>query len=138
MSYAGDITPRQAWEVLRDNPAAVLVDVRTDAEWRFVGVPDVSSLDRRTVLIEWVDSTGARNPRFADQLKQELADRAEDAPVLFICRSGQRSAHAARVATELGIGPSYNVSEGFEGGLDASGHRGSTGWRAEGLPWSQS
>ena len=46
MSYAGDITPEQAWTILRENPDAVLVDVRTDAEWRFVGVPDLSSLDR--------------------------------------------------------------------------------------------
>ncbi|WP_280487790.1 rhodanese-like domain-containing protein [Nocardia farcinica] len=138
MSYAGDITPRQAWELLRENPAAVLVDVRTEAEWRFVGVPDTSSIDRPTLLIEWVDGTGSPNPRFAEQLGKALADRAPEAPVVLLCRSGQRSAHAADVATELGITPSYNVIEGFEGSLDANGHRGGTGWRAEGLPWRQS
>ncbi|WP_109529042.1 MULTISPECIES: rhodanese-like domain-containing protein [Nocardia] len=138
MSYAGDITPQQAWEILQEHPKAVLVDVRTDAEWRFVGVPDTSSIDRPTVLIEWVDSNGARNTEFADQLGKALGTRDPEAPVVFLCRSGQRSAHAANLATQLGIGPSYNVLDGFEGGLDSSGHRGGQGWRATGLPWRQS
>ncbi|WP_280262659.1 rhodanese-like domain-containing protein [Nocardia wallacei] len=140
MSYAGDITPRQAWDLLRDNPDAVLIDVRTEAEWRFVGVPDTSSIERPTALIEWVDGTGAPNAQFVDQLKQVLADRAPDAdaPVIFLCRSGQRSIGAATAATAAGYEPSYNVLEGFEGPLDADGHRGGAGWRALGLPWRQS
>ncbi|MFF0498946.1 rhodanese-like domain-containing protein [Nocardia aobensis] len=140
MSYAGDITPAQAWELLRDNPDAVLVDVRTEAEWRFVGVPDTTSIERPTALIEWVDGTGSPNPAFVEQLKQVLADRAgdSDAPVIFLCRSGQRSIGAATAATAAGFAPSYNVLEGFEGPLDAEGHRGGAGWRALGLPWRQS
>lgn len=140
MSYAGDITPNQAWDLLRDNPDAVLVDVRTEAEWRFVGVPDTSSIDRPTALIEWVDGTGAPNARFVDQLKQVLADRDPDgdAPVIFLCRSGQRSIGAATASTAAGFAPSYNVLEGFEGPLDPQGHRGGAGWRALGLPWRQS
>jgi rhodanese-related sulfurtransferase len=138
MSYAGDITPVQAWELLRDNPDAVLVDVRTEAEWRFVGVPDVSAVDRQTALIEWVDFTGAPNPAFVDQLKQVLADRPGDAPVIFLCRSGQRSIGAAIASTAAGYAPSFNVLEGFEGPLDADAHRGGAGWRAHGLPWRQS
>ncbi|PSR58574.1 sulfurtransferase [Nocardia sp. MDA0666] len=140
MSYAGDITPGQAWELLRDNPDAVLVDVRTEAEWRFVGVPDTTSIERPTALIEWVDATGSPNPAFVEQLKQVLADRAgdSDAPVIFLCRSGQRSIGAATAATAAGFAPSYNVLEGFEGPLDAEGHRGGAGWRALGLPWRQS
>ncbi|MBF6453028.1 rhodanese-like domain-containing protein [Nocardia cyriacigeorgica] len=138
MTYAGDITPKQAWEILRDDPRAVLVDVRTEAEWKFVGIPDTSAIDRQTVLIEWVDGTGARNPEFAQQLRTILDGRDPDAPVVFLCRSGQRSAHAASLATSAGIEPSYNVSEGFEGPLDEFGHRGSAGWRADGLPWRQS
>ncbi|GAA5045089.1 rhodanese-like domain-containing protein [Nocardia callitridis] len=137
MSYAGDITPAQAWELLRDNPEAVLVDVRTDAEWRFVGVPDTSSIDRPTVLLEWVDVQGARNQAFVEQLRAELAGR-EQAPVVFLCRSGQRSIGAATAATAAGFATSYNVLDGFEGGIDEFGHRGATGWRALGLPWRQS
>ncbi|WP_040838754.1 rhodanese-like domain-containing protein [Nocardia brevicatena] len=138
MSYAGDIDPRRAWEILRDNPDAVLVDVRTEAEWRFVGIPDTSALDRPTVLVEWVDGTGAPNSRFLDQLGEALDGRKPDTPVLFLCRSGQRSAHAAAAATRAGIEPAYNVSDGFEGPLDEHGHRGHAGWRALGLPWRQS
>ena len=140
MSYAGDITVQQAWDLLRDNPDAILVDVRTEAEWRFVGVPETSVIDRPTALIEWVDGAGQRNGAFVDQLKQTLAGRAadSDAPVIFLCRSGQRSIGAATASTAAGFAPSYNVLAGFEGPLDADGHRGGAGWRAEGLPWRQS
>ena len=71
-------------------------------------------------------------------MRGTLAGRDPEAPVVFLCRSGQRSAHAAGVATDLGISPSYNVIDGFEGPLDAQGRRGGAGWRAEGLPWRQS
>ncbi|MEV3962454.1 rhodanese-like domain-containing protein [Nocardia sp. NPDC050193] len=138
MSYAGDIGPQQAWDLLTENPDAVLVDVRTEAEWKFVGVPDTSSIAKPTLLVEWVDGTGTRNTEFLAQLRSALSDRPADAPVLFLCRSGQRSAHAADAATAAGIAPSFNISDGFEGPLDELGHRGGSGWRAHGLPWRQS
>ncbi|NUS44413.1 MAG: rhodanese-like domain-containing protein [Mycobacteriaceae bacterium] len=138
MSYAGDLTPRQAWELLIENPDAVLVDVRTEAEWRFVGVPDTTAAERPTYLIEWVSVNGEPNPDFVGQLRTALEERADEAPVVFLCRSGQRSVGAAIAATEAGFAPSYNVLEGFEGPLDAGAHRGGAGWRAEGLPWRQS
>ena len=139
MGYAGDITPLQAWKLLSDNPRAVLVDVRTEAEWRFVGVPDLSSLGREVVYIEWNTTDGARNETFADELKERVPPAAadEERPVVFLCRSGNRSIGAAELATAAGISPAYNVLEGFEGHLDANGHRGETGWRAVGLPWKQ-
>jgi rhodanese-related sulfurtransferase len=139
MSYAGDITPLEAWKLLSDNPNAVLVDVRTDAEWRFVGVPDVSSLGRDVVYIEWNTSAGAPNANFADELKDHVAPApaGQERPVIFLCRSGNRSIGAAEVSTELGITPAYNVLDGFEGQPDADGHRGESGWRAVGLPWTQ-
>ena len=136
-SYAGDISPLEAWKLLSDNPDAVLVDVRTDAEWRFVGVPDLSSLGREVLFLEWNTSDGQRNPNFADQLREQVKETGAQRPVLFLCRSGQRSIGAAEVATQLGITPAYNVLDGFEGQLDADGHRGETGWRAIGLPWKQ-
>lgn len=138
-SYAGDISPLDAWKLLSDNPNAVLVDVRTDAEWRFVGVPDLSSLGREVLFLEWNSSDGRPNARFADQLREHVApaETGGDRPVLFLCRSGNRSIGAAEVATELGITPAYNILDGFEGQLDANGHRGETGWRAIGLPWKQ-
>jgi rhodanese-related sulfurtransferase len=139
VSYAGDITPEQAWKMLSDNPDAVLVDVRTDAEWRFVGVPDVSSLNREVVYIEWNRSNGQRNENFLAELQDRIppATGAGERPVAFLCRSGNRSIGAAELATEAGITPAYNVLDGFEGQPDADGHRGTTGWRAIGLPWNQ-
>jgi rhodanese-related sulfurtransferase len=139
VSYAGDITPEQAWRLLSDNPDAVLVDVRTDAEWGFVGVPDLSSLGRDVVYIEWNRSDGQRNANFLAELQDRIspATGGGERPVVFLCRSGNRSIGAAEVATEAGITPAYNMLDGFEGQLDADGHRGGTGWRAIGLPWNQ-
>lgn len=137
MSYAGDITPEQAWKLLSDDPAAVLVDVRTEAEWRFVGVPDLTSLGRRALFIEWVRQDGSLNENFVEELTSSGC-KPGSRPVVFLCRSGNRSIGAARAATAAGIEPSYNVLDGFEGDLDEHGHRGRTGWKAVGLPWKQS
>jgi len=137
VSYAGDISPEQAWELLSDNPEAVLVDVRTDAEWRFVGVPDITSLGREVVYVQWSRSDGKRNESFVDDLVAAGVTPG-DRPVIFLCRSGNRSIPAAEAATTAGIAPSYNVLDGFEGDLDEHGHRGAVGWRAIGLPWKQS
>lgn len=134
--YAGDLTPQQAWELLAGDDEALLVDVRTEAEWAYVGVPDTSALGRALVRVQWQRfPDGARNPFFVEQLR--AAGARDDTPLVFLCRSGVRSAAAARAATDAGMARSYNVLEGFEGGLDGAGHRGGEGWRAEGLPWRQ-
>ncbi|QGQ18417.1 rhodanese-like domain-containing protein [Cellulomonas sp. JZ18] len=136
--YAGDITPTQAWELLREEPDAVLVDVRTDAEWRYVGVPDLRELGRHAALVEWVSyPSGRPNPQFLDQLAATGVTPGDGRPVVFLCRSGQRSIGAAQAATAAGFGPAYNVLEGFEGPTGPDGHRGHEGWRAAGLPWVQ-
>lgn len=135
--YEGDLTPRQAWELLEGDPDAVLVDCRTRAEWAYVGSPDTTALGRPHLSLEWQQHpAGQVNPRFVDELREALGDKV-DAPLVFLCRSGVRSVAAARAATAAGLGSSFNVLDGFEGGIDADGHRGSTGWRAEGLPWRQ-
>lgn len=137
MSYAGDITPEQAWEILESDPDAVLVDVRTEAEWRFVGVPDLSTLGRDVVYVEWNRADGSHNDGFVDDLIASGVVPGEQ-PVVFLCRSGNRSIGAAESATAAGIAPSYNMLDGFEGNLDGNRHRGQTGWKALGLPWVQS
>ena len=136
MSYAGDLTPKQAWDLLAEDPSAVLVDCRTEAEWAYVGFPDLTGTGRRLVLAEWQTfPDGVLNPRFvADLRRQGVGD---DVPVLFICRSGHRSIGAAEAATAAGVARAYNVLDGFEGPLDGAGHRGAAGWRADGLPWRQ-
>jgi rhodanese-related sulfurtransferase len=139
MTYAGDLTPQRSWDLLAEHPDAVLVDVRTDAEWRYVGTPDLSGLGRQVVLAEWVRfPDGAGNPEFLAQLADAGIAPGAQHLVLFICRSGVRSVAAAKAATAAGIAPSYNVLDGFEGNVDAAGHRGVGGWKSAGLPWRQS
>lgn len=137
MSYAGDLDPATAFDLLRQDQDAVLVDVRTRAEWSYVGVPDLTDLGKQTVLVEWVDfPNGSRNPQFVQELTG--AGVQPGAPLVFICRSGQRSIGAAEAATEAGLGPAFNVLEGFEGAPDGEGHRGRVGgWKVRGLPWRQ-
>ena len=132
-----NVAPGDVWEALRADPNAQLVDCRTDAEWNFVGVPDLSSAGKRVVLIPWqVYPTMQVNEAFGDHLKQ--AGCTPGQKLYFICRSGVRSLAAARAAQAAGFPDSYNVADGFEGPPDADGHRGATaGWKAEGLPWRQ-
>jgi rhodanese-related sulfurtransferase len=137
MSYAGDLTPQEAWKILTEDPTSVLVDCRTQAEWSYVGVPDLSGVSKKTVFIEWVSfPDGARNSDFVGQLRE--AGVTDDQQVVFLCRSGQRSIGAAEAATADGVAKAYNVLDGFEGATDHAGHRGAVGWKATGLPWRQS
>jgi len=133
--YAGDLSPREAWDLLAQEAQAVLVDVRTQPEWAFVGVPDLGVLGREAMFVSWQDYPSmAHNAGFAEA----LAALPKDGPVLFLCRSGARSRAAAIAMTALGHTRCYNVAEGFEGDLDAEGHRGRGGWKTAGLPWRQS
>lgn len=128
--YEGAMTPGEASEVWQLAPGAQLVDVRTRAEWDWVGrIPGA-------VEIEWMAYPGNQpNPHFLAQLKKQVDT---ESLVMFICRSGQRSNNAARVATEAGYTDCYNVLEGFEGDKDANGQRNRIGgWRKAGLPWQQ-
>lgn len=131
LPYSGALTPAEAYEVWRHAPGAKLIDVRTRAEWDYVGrIPGA-------VQIELLTYPGNLPNR---EFLADLADHADkSAPVLFICRSGGRSHHAALLAQQAGYAASYNVLEGFEGDRDAQGHRNTIGgWRAAGLPWTQS
>ena len=139
--YAGDLSTAEAWSLLEKEPKAQLVDVRTAAEWTFVGTPDLSSLGRETLCIEWQSFPDmAINPDFpaivAEQVQRMGA--GPDTPLLFLCRSGARSRAAAMALTRAGFGKAYNIAGGFEGDLDERRHRGHrNGWKAQGLPWRQ-
>ena len=140
--YAGDVNVKTAWDNLANSAAATLVDVRTRAEWSYVGVPVLASIGKATVFVEWDDfSTGAIVPDFIGRLKAELARLGvgQDAPLYFICRSGNRSRQAAVAATTAGYAHAFNIAHGFEGRLDGERHRGTAeSWKGEGLPWVQS
>jgi len=115
--------------------------VRTGAEWAYVGLPDLSSVGKRSVLVEWQDFPGGQlNTAFVDRLAEALAaiGANKDNELLFICRSGGRSLGAARAMAAAGYSRCRNVADGFEGPLDPNRHRGTLGgWKAKGLPWVQ-
>ena len=140
--YAGDIGVRAAWDELARNDDAVLIDVRTRAEWTYVGVPDLAGIGKQAVLIEWDEfPSGQLVPDFVGRLKAELDARGvgADAPLYFLCRSGNRSRHGAIAATAAGYARCFNLEFGFEGRLGPDRHRATAGsWKAEGLPWVQS
>ena len=130
--YAGAVTPQEAYALLRSDPRVKLVDVRTNAERDWVG--RVALPEARHVAVQWaLYPGGAPNPDFAAQLEGVAR---KDEVLLFLCRSGVRSRHSARVATEHGFAESYDILEGFEGDRDAEGHRKTIGgWCKAGLPW---
>jgi len=130
--YAGAVTPQEAFALVQADPKVKLVDVRTNAERDWIGRPAIPGPQHGAV--QWsLYPGGAPNPDFATQL-QQVADK--DDVVLFLCRSGVRSRHAARVATELGYANAFDILEGFEGDRDADGHRKTLGgWCKAGLPW---
>ncbi|MGZ5928943.1 MAG: rhodanese-like domain-containing protein [Rhizomicrobium sp.] len=139
--YAGDLGIDEAWDLLAQDPKVQLVDVRTVAEWNFVGGPDLSALERRVHCIEWQGyPTMQPNPNFAADAAEALqaAGAGPQTPILFLCRSGARSRAAAMAMTRAGYAKAFNIAGGFEGDLDGQGHRGLTnGWKAAGLPWRQ-
>lgn len=136
VTYAGDVSPVEAYRVLTDDPDAVLIDVRTRAELVYVGHPDLSAIGKRLAAVEWPTGGGASAADFTVQLDRLGIDTG--APVYFICRSGSRSRFAAMAATAAGYERAHNVAHGFEGPPDSLGHRGtSAGWKVDGLPWRQ-
>ncbi|MBM10438.1 MAG: sulfurtransferase [Magnetovibrio sp.] len=136
-AYAGDLSPRDTWDMLQNQKAASLIDVRTDAECAYVGLPVLDDLGKDVKIISWTLFPGGnKNPYFVTELNSAAPDK--DADLFFLCRSGVRSRFAAALATEIGYRNSYNILEGFEGDKDENGHRGSVnGWKVAGLPWKQ-
>src|SRR5687768_1061000 len=118
-----DVSPEQVWDALRSDPAAELVDVRTDAEWSWVGLPDLGEAGKKPVLISWqLPPKMEVNAAVVAQLRQ--AGLTPDRKLYFLCRSGARSLSAAKAAVAAGFANSFNVAGGFEGPLDEAGHRG--------------
>ena len=135
------VTAEDAWARLKDDAGSVLIDVRTLAEWAYVGLPELSALGKRPVLIEWQGFPDERvNAAFVDRVAEALRPLGanHDSELLFICRSGQRSLKAAQAMAAAGYRRCRNVVDGSEGPLDADRHRGRLqGWKAQGLPWTQ-
>jgi rhodanese-related sulfurtransferase len=132
-----DVSPRATFKALAEDPDAMLVDVRTDAEWNFVGLPDLGGLGKEVALIPWQVYPGMQvNGNFVEHLRR--AGASPLSKLYFICRSGARSLAAGQAAQQAGFPHAFNVADGFEGPVDGEGHRGGmAGWKADGLPWRQ-
>ena len=132
-----NVSPRAVFEALRSDKQARLVDVRTEAEWAFVGLPDLSETGQDPVLIPWqVFPSMQVNGGFTEHLRQ--AGLTPENKIYFLCRSGARSVAAAHAARAAGYAQVFNIAEGFEGPPDEDGHRGLVaGWKADALPWHQ-
>lgn len=135
--YAGDVTAEEAWRLIKDNSDAYLIDVRTQAEWSYVGIPDLSAIGRKPVLAQWLLAPAmGENPDFVDELA--ALGVTPDKAAIFMCRTVNRSPRAARAMTANGYPRCYYLIDGFEGSLDDHKHRGNRdGWKAAGLPWVQ-
>ena len=137
MSYKRNLLPKMAVEKLQSNPQALFVDVRSKAEYKYVGYPENS------ILIPWIDDPDWEpNPEaFSEAVMQELDGRENlsDTEIILICRSGFRSNEALKCLENKGFTQVSHVASGFEGDLDENDHRGNlNGWRHDGMPWSQS
>lgn len=139
-----ELLPKATWDALKRTSDAVLIDVRTKAEWGFVGCPDLSELSNEMLCIEWTQFPDMSvNPRFVADVEDAL-DGKKPSAIFFICRSGVRSLRAAQAVAKAfeqrgQVCDCVNVAEGFEGDLDVKKHRGGlNGWKAHGLPWRQS
>ena len=141
MSYAGDVTCEDCWEALGAKRDSQLLDVRSAAEWAFVGYPALETLDKNLLLVEWQQFPHMQiNPNFVEQTSTRLQTAGADAgsDIFTLCRSGARSISAAQALTAAGFKNVYNVLCGFEGASDGHGHRGTvSGWKFDGLPWVQ-
>ncbi len=140
----GEVLPVETWEMLKQDSGSVLIDVRTHAEWGFVGIPDLGTLQNPFLMVEWAQLPNMSvNPGFVDKVMEQLWGR-QPAKMFFLCRSGVRSLSAAQaVAAHLmkigQVAECVNVLGGFEGDKDAAQHRGTVnGWKVAGLPWRQS
>lgn len=128
------LSAQEAFRLLNDHPNALLVDVRPQMEFLFVGHPT------NAINIPWIDEPDSEiNIDFTKMVRQAmLASANGTTPVLLICRHGARSLEAGKALIESGISDVYNIADGFEGQLDDNNHRSSiSGWRFHGLPWEQ-
>ena len=136
LDYAGDLSPNEAWDLIKQNSDCFLIDCRTSAEWSLVGVP-TRFFRKKGIFLEWQTFPSMeKNTRFLQEISE--TDIKKNSKIIFLCRSGARSRSAAEFLTSQGYQNCFNCSEGFEGSHDNFGHRSSVnGWKFHNLPWKQ-
>jgi len=137
LDYEGDLTPQETWDILEKENNSYLIDCRTSAEWSFVGVPDLESIKKKVIFLEWqIFPIMEKNPRFLKEISDNIPDKSSK--IIFICRSGARSRSAAEFLTSQGYDHCFNCLDGFEGSHNEIGQRGKkSGWKCTNLPWKQ-
>lgn len=133
------LSPAEAHQLLTEQPRGVLIDIRSTMEFLFVGHP------KGAIHVPWIDEPDwIVNPHFAAEVRKVILGGISahgdggSAPVVLICRSGNRSVDAGEVLLQGGFSEVYHVEQGFEGELDDTHHRSTLGgWRFHGLPWEQ-
>ena len=136
-SDVGMVNSKQAWEALTENSQSVFIDVRTKAEWAFVGIPVLSKINKNPLFIEWREFPDMNvNEDFVNKVKSVVTDLKT--PIYFICKGGGRSNEAAHAIAAEGYENCFNIVDGFEGEPNNDRHRGTiSGWKASNLPWEQ-
>jgi len=136
-NYAGDLSPQNTWDEVKNNDNCFLVDCRSSAEWSLIGVPNLDSIGKKVVFVEWqIYPTMEKNSKFLQEISESGIDK--DSKIIFLCRSGARSRSAAEFLTSHGYKECYNCMEGFEGSHNEFGQRGKqNGWKFADLPWNQ-
>lgn len=126
------LDPKEAHALLQSDSQALLIDVRSDIEYLFVGHPVGA------IHVSWHDGPDWDiNPHFVGEVRR-LADDSNDRPILLLCRSGNRSEEAGEALETAGFTNVINIRHGFEGERDEQHHRNTlNGWRVDGLPWEQ-
>lgn len=128
--------PTTCFTRLQEEADCLLVDCRAPMEWDLTGLADLSSCNKKALLVAWTDNDNQRNAEFEASIRA-FAD--QDTPIIIMCRIGGRSHAACELLAANGFTDLTNMTEGFEGRADEQGHRNSfEGWRARGLPWFQS
>ena len=111
-----NIKATNAFDFLSKKVDSHLIDTRSNIEWKSTGIPDLSSINKETNLINWgpvLDQT------FFEQYKKFLLNSFNQKDSLFfICRSGSRSLMATQLAIELGFNNSFNIYAGFDNESD--------------------
>ena len=140
MDYTDDLSPHECWALLRDEKA-ILIDVRTKAEWSYVGIPLVEEGMKPPIFHEWQQYPEMHiNPQYTQNLSEKLdaIGGSKSTPLCFLCRSGVRSKSAAKAMTKIGYDKCFNIIGGFEGQQNENAQRGTNdGWKFDGLPWKQ-
>lgn len=145
------VTSDEAYKMIKElGDHALFVDVRTRAEVTFLGMPTDAHANIPYMTVgsfdEWDEKKKTfklqANSKFVQRIKQLIESRGlkKDNPIFLICRSGSRSAKAARILNLVGYTNVYTVTDGFEGDKakhgPRKGERVVNGWKNSGLPWS--